>query len=158
MKLLNIIAAAAFVLAAGSMQAQSCGGHAKAAAAQEDGMSMLTRELSLTADQQKAVSAALDACHKDCESMASASTKATPDELAGKRSARFSTAVEAMKASLKPEQAKKLDELNANGRLSSLCGSGAKAGCCAGKAKTAGCCSGKAGHGASPAGTSPSIQ
>lgn len=162
MKVLNIIAAAAFALAVNVLQAQSCGGHAKAAAAQEDGMSMLVRELNLTAEQQKSVSAALDACHKDCESMASASTKATPEELTEKRTARFSTAMDAMKASLKPEQAKKLDELNASGRLTSLCGTGAKAGCCAGKAaKSGGCCAGKAGHAPAKApgtGTSPSIQ
>jgi hypothetical protein len=161
MKFLNLIAAAAFAIAVNGLQAQSCGGHAKAAA-QEDGMSMLVRELDLSAEQQKSVSAALDACHKDCEGMASASTKASPEELTAKRTARFSTAVESMKASLKPEQSKKLDELHASGRLASMCGTGSKAGCCAGKAaKSGGCCAGKSGHAPAKApstSATPSIQ
>lgn len=146
MKILNLVAGAAFAILTTGIQAQSCAGHAKATAPGEDGMTMLTRELNLSAEQQKAVSAALDACHKDCADMASANAKASPEELSEKRVARFSTAVEAMKASLKPDQAKKLDELNSAGKLSSMCATDAKGGCCAGKAaKTGGCCAGKAG-------------
>jgi hypothetical protein len=164
MKILNLVAGAAFVLLTSGLQAQSCSGHAKAAAPGDDGMSMLARELNLTAEQQKSVSAALDACHKDCADMASAST--SPEQLSEKKMARFSTAVEAMKASLKPEQVQKLDELNKAGKLSGLCSADAKSGCCAGKAaKSGGCCAGKAGaHSehkpakAPETGATPSIQ
>ncbi len=127
-----------------------CSGHAKEGAKADmsnAGMSMLTKELGLSADQQTAVSAALNACHKDCSDMASASKDMTTEDMAAKKDARFASAVEAMKTSLTPEQVTKLDALNKSGKLASLCsvdgkgcgsGKAAKGACCADKAKTAG--------------------
>jgi hypothetical protein len=123
-----------------------CSGHAKAGAKTDmgnAGMSMLTKELGLSAEQQTAVSAALDACHKDCNDMAMASKDMTTEDMTAKKEARFASAVEAIKASLTKEQAVKLDALNKSGKLTSLCSADAK-GCCAGKAAKGACCADKA--------------
>ncbi len=104
------------------------------------GMTMLTNELGLSADQQTAVSAALNACHKDCNDLASASKDMTTEALAEKKDARFASAVEAMKTTLTPEQAAKLDVLNKSGKLAGLCSSDAKG--CGGKAAKSACCAG----------------
>ena len=123
-----------------------CSGHAKEGAKadmSDAGMSMLTKELSLSVDQQTAVSTALNACHKDCSDMASASKDMTTEDMATKKQARFATAVEAMKTSLTKEQAAKLDELNKSGKLNILCSADGK-GCCAGKAAKGACCADKA--------------
>jgi hypothetical protein len=123
-----------------------CSGHAKEGAKADmgnAGMSMLTKELGLSADQQTAVTAALNACEKDCSDMASASTEMTTEDMAAKKQARFASAVEAMKTSLNPEQVAKLDALNKSGKLNSLCAANGK-GCCAGKSAKAACCADKA--------------
>lgn len=123
-----------------------CSGHGKEGAKAEmsdPGMSMLTKELGLSADQQTAVSAALTACHKDCSDLSSASKDMTTEGMAAKKEARFASAIEAMKTSLTKEQAIKLDALNKSGKLNGLCSSDAK-GCCSGKAAKGACCADKA--------------
>ncbi len=123
-----------------------CSGHAKEGAKadmSDTGMSMLTKELGLSVDQQTAVSTALSACQKDCSDMASANKEMTTEDMSTKKQARFATAVEAMKTSLTKEQVAKLDALNKSGKLMSLCSADAK-GCCAGKAAKGACCADKA--------------
>ncbi len=110
------------------------------AAAHEDGVAMLTRELKLDAKQQKAVADVFASCEKDCAAMASTGK----GDATGGKQARMNKMLSDVNSTLTADQQKQFDKLKADGKLAGLCDS---KGCCSGKAKGA-CCAGHSGAGA----------
>ena len=138
MNLLKLIAGLAIACMTTAAYSQGCAGHSAATTQTiaPDPMASLTKELNLTADQQKSFTTAMASCEKDCAAMASIKDE---KEFTSKKESRFKESATAMRATLTSDQTKRFDEMNASGELMKLCCGGH--GCCAGK--TSGCCAGK---------------